>query len=82
MIEQQLAEQKTQVEELEDELMGIEDAKLRLEVNMQAQKAEFDRQLAAKDEAVEEGRRSIVKQVGKTLTLSSPLLTHIIPFEP
>ena len=63
LIEQQLAEQKTQVEELEDELQGIEDAKLRLEVNMQAQKAEFDRQLAAKDESIEEGRRGLVKQV-------------------
>lgn len=63
LVEQQLAEQKTQVEELEDELQATEDAKLRLEVNMQAQKAEFDRQLAAKDEAVEEGRRGLIKQV-------------------
>jgi len=63
LVEQQLAEQKTQVEELEDELQATEDAKLRLEVNMQAQKAEFDRQLAAKDEAVEEGRRGLIKQL-------------------
>jgi len=63
LIEQQLAEHKTQVEELEDELQAIEDAKLRLEVNMQAQKAEFDRQLAAKDETVEEGRRGLIKQM-------------------
>ena len=28
-------EQKVQLEELEDELQGVEDAKLRLEVNMQ-----------------------------------------------
>merc|ERR1712096_284640 len=46
-----------------DELQAIEDAKLRLEVNMQAQKAEFDRQLAAKDESVEEGRRGLIKQM-------------------
>ena len=63
LVEQQLAEQKQQGEELEDELQSTEDAKLRLEVNIQAQKAEFDRQLAAKDEAVEEGRRGLIKQV-------------------
>uniref|UniRef100_A0A8C1ZI00 Myosin-9 n=1 Tax=Cyprinus carpio TaxID=7962 RepID=A0A8C1ZI00_CYPCA len=37
-MEQQLEEMKTQLEELEDELQGTEDAKLRLEVNMQAMK--------------------------------------------
>jgi myosin protein heavy chain len=63
ILEQQLAEQKTQVEEIEDELQAIEDAKLRLEVNMQAQKAEYERQLAAKDDAVEEGRRGLIKQI-------------------
>ena len=31
-------EQKVQLEELEDELQGVEDAKLRLEVNMQVGK--------------------------------------------
>ena len=36
-------EQKTQIEELEDELQATEDAKMRLEVNMQAMKAQFDR---------------------------------------
>ena len=38
-------EQKTQIEELEDELQATEDAKMRLEVNMQAMKAQFDRWL-------------------------------------
>lgn len=51
------------MEEIEDELQACEDAKLRLEVNMQAQKAQFDRELLAKDDAVEEGRRVLVKQV-------------------
>ena len=39
----QVEEQKTQIEELEDELQATEDAKMRLEVNMQAMKAQFDR---------------------------------------
>ena len=34
LLEQQLAEQVTQMEELEDELQATEDAKLRLEVKM------------------------------------------------
>ena len=63
LLDQQLNEQRTQVEELEDELQATEDAKLRLEVNMQAQKAQFDRDLAAKEEAIEDGRRGLLKQV-------------------
>ena len=63
LLEQQLAEQKTQMEELEDELQETEDARLRLEVNMLAQKSRFERELAAKDEQIEEGRRGIIKQV-------------------
>lgn len=42
-LESQLAEQKAQNEELEDELQFTEDAKLRLEVNMQALRAQFER---------------------------------------
>ncbi|XP_023244610.1 myosin heavy chain, embryonic smooth muscle isoform-like [Centruroides sculpturatus] len=45
----QLEEQKTQIEKLEGELLLIEDAKLRLEVNMQALKMQFERDLQAKD---------------------------------
>lgn len=63
VLENQLVEQKTQIEELEDELQLTEDAKLRLEVNMQAMKAQFDRDLVAKDEQAEEKRRMLVKQV-------------------
>ncbi|KAM3915796.1 myosin-11 isoform 4-T4 [Leptodactylus fuscus] len=62
-LEQQVEEMKTQLEELEDELQATEDAKLRLEVNMQALKAQFDRDLQARDEQNEEKRRQLVKQV-------------------
>lgn len=55
---------RTQLEELEDELQGTEDAKLRLEVNMQAMKAQFDRDLQSRDEQNEEKKRMLVKQVG------------------
>lgn len=54
---------RTQLEELEDELQATEDAKLRLEVNMQAMKAQFDRDLQARDEQNEEKKRMLVKQV-------------------
>ncbi|KAG7491612.1 hypothetical protein MATL_G00005540 [Megalops atlanticus] len=62
-MEQQLEEMRTQLEELEDELQATEDAKLRLEVNMQAMKAQFDRDLLARDEMGEEKRRQLLKQV-------------------
>ncbi|XP_056264332.1 myosin-10 isoform X2 [Pseudoliparis swirei] len=62
-LEQQVEEMRTQLEELEDELQATEDAKLRLEVNMQAMKAQFDRDLMARDEQGEEKKRSLVKQV-------------------
>ena len=63
LLESQVEEMKTQLEELEDELQVTEDAKLRLEVNLQAAKANFDRELQAKEEQAEEKRRSILKQV-------------------
>lgn len=62
-LEQQVEEMKTQLEELEDELQAAEDAKLRLEVNMQALKAQFERDLQARDEQNEEKRRQLLKQV-------------------
>ncbi|XP_033983020.1 myosin-10-like isoform X2 [Trematomus bernacchii] len=62
-LDQQLEEMKTQLEELEDELQGTEDAKLRLEVNMQAMKAQYERDLSGKDEQNEEKKRALVKQV-------------------
>lgn len=62
-MESQLAEQKTQNEELEDELQLTEDAKLRLEVNMQALRAQCERDLQAKEEQAEEKRRGLIKQL-------------------
>ncbi|XP_029545160.1 myosin-10 isoform X8 [Salmo trutta] len=62
-LEQQVEEMRTQLEELEDELQATEDGKLRLEVNMQAMKAQFDRDLQARDEQNEEKKRTLVKQV-------------------
>uniref|UniRef100_A0AAQ4P7R5 Myosin heavy chain 10 n=1 Tax=Gasterosteus aculeatus aculeatus TaxID=481459 RepID=A0AAQ4P7R5_GASAC len=62
-LEQQLEEMKTQLEELEDELQGTEDAKLRLEVNMQAMKAQYERDLQGRDDQNEEKKRALVKQV-------------------
>ncbi|XP_036623146.1 myosin-10 isoform X3 [Trichosurus vulpecula] len=62
-LEQQVEEMKTQLEELEDELQATEDAKLRLEVNMQAMKAQFERDLQTRDEQNEEKKRLLIKQV-------------------
>uniref|UniRef100_A0A8B9T3Y9 Myosin heavy chain 10 n=1 Tax=Anas platyrhynchos TaxID=8839 RepID=A0A8B9T3Y9_ANAPL len=58
-LEQQVEEMRTQLEELEDELQATEDAKLRLEVNMQAMKAQFERDLQARDEQNEEKKRNV-----------------------
>lgn len=60
---------RAQMEELEDELQVAEDAKLRLEVNSQALKAQHERELHGRDEMGEEKRKQLLKQVG-----SSPLL--------
>ncbi|KAF7658076.1 hypothetical protein LDENG_00017600 [Lucifuga dentata] len=62
-MEQHLEEMRTQLEELEDELQATEDAKLRLEVNMQAMKAQYERDLAGRDEMGEEKKRALIKQV-------------------
>jgi len=62
-LESTVDEQKTQMEELEDQLQIMEDAKLRLEVNMQALKAQLDRELQAKDEQADEGKRAVLRQV-------------------
>ncbi|KAM9346433.1 uncharacterized protein ABDE67_013040 [Symphorus nematophorus] len=56
-------EMRTQMEELEDELQVAEDAKLRLEVNTQALKAQHERELHARDEMGEEKRKQLLKQV-------------------
>ena len=59
----QVESQRVQIEELEDEVQAAEDAKLRMEVNMQAMKAQFDRDLGSREDMVEESKKSLVKQV-------------------
>ncbi|ROI38990.1 Myosin-9 [Anabarilius grahami] len=61
-MEQQLQEMKTQVEVLEDELHASEDAKLRLEINMQAMKAQHERDLKGQNKLGEEKKRRLLKQ--------------------
>ena len=62
-LESQAEEQRVQIEELEDELQATEDAKLRLEVNMQALKAQFERELQTKEEQGEEKKKVLLRQV-------------------
>lgn len=62
-LEAMVEEMRTQVEEVEDELQVAEDAKLRLEVNSQALKAQHERELHARDEMGEEKRKQLLKQV-------------------
>lgn len=61
--EQAASDLRTQVTELEDELTAAEDAKLRLEVTVQALKAQHERDLQGRDDAGEERRRQLAKQV-------------------
>ncbi|XP_012936861.1 myosin-10 isoform X4 [Aplysia californica] len=58
-----VAEQRQQIEDLEDELQAAEDAKLRLEVNMQALRAQFERDAAGREDQEEEARKSLLKQL-------------------
>merc|ERR1712062_243685 len=62
-LEAELSEMKQQMEELEDELQATEDQKMRLEVNMQALKTQYERDLQAREEAGEEKRRGMTKQL-------------------
>ncbi|XP_062948271.1 myosin-14 isoform X2 [Cynocephalus volans] len=61
--EQATNDLRTQVTELEDELTAAEDAKLRLEVTVQALKTQHERDLQGRDEAGEERRRQLAKQL-------------------
>ncbi|XP_075809303.1 myosin-14 isoform X2 [Microtus pennsylvanicus] len=61
--EQAANDLRTQVTELEDELTATEDAKLRLEVTVQALKAQHERDLQGRDDAGEERRRQLAKQL-------------------
>ena len=51
------------IEELEDELQASEDAKLRLEVNMQASKSQLEKKLQESSDMSEEKYKSLVKQI-------------------
>ncbi|XP_011801897.1 PREDICTED: myosin-14 [Colobus angolensis palliatus] len=61
--EQAANDLRAQVTELEDELTAAEDAKLRLEVTVQALKTQHERDLQGHDEAGEERRRQLAKQL-------------------
>lgn len=63
LLEGQVEAQRQQIEELEDELQVSEDARLRLEVNMQALKAQMERDLLTREEQGEEGKRSLIRQL-------------------
>lgn len=62
-LELQLSELRIEKEEIEDELQITEDARTRLEVNMAALRSNFERDLAAKDEAADEIKRNLTKQL-------------------
>ena len=62
-LEGTVEEQRVQIEELEDELQAIEDAKLRLEVNMQALKSQYEREIQGRDEQGEDKKRALVRQL-------------------
>jgi len=62
-LEAELVEIRQQMDELEDELQATEDQKMRLEVTMQAHKTQYERDLQAKEEAGEEKRRGMTKQL-------------------
>ncbi|KNC86589.1 hypothetical protein SARC_01270 [Sphaeroforma arctica JP610] len=63
VLEAQLEEMRTEMEELEDELQQTEDAKVRLEVSFQATKQQLERELAERDDSIEEGRRGLMRQM-------------------
>lgn len=63
MLEAEAQSLRTQTQELEEELTEAEDSRLRLEVTLQALKAQFERELGASEEKGEEKRRALSKQV-------------------
>lgn len=62
-LEEELRNAKTQIEELEDALTISEDAKLRMEVIMQALRKEHERALNAKTDEDDESRRSLLNRI-------------------
>lgn len=56
---------RVQTQELEEELSEAENSRLRLEVTLQALKAQFEREISNAEEKGEEKRRALSKQVGR-----------------
>lgn len=56
---------RVQTQELEEELSEAENSRLRLEVTLQALKAQFEREISTAEEKGEEKRRALSKQVGR-----------------
>lgn len=54
---------RVQTQELEEELSEAENSRLRLEVTLQALKAQFEREISSAEEKGEEKRRALSKQV-------------------
>lgn len=69
-LETQLKEREQQMKELEKELQIAREDKLRMEMNLQAAKSQFDRDLAARDEQNEEKTRALLKQVKEILWMN------------
>ncbi|KAF0992774.1 hypothetical protein HZS_2692, partial [Henneguya salminicola] len=67
-LENQLIELKAEKEEIEDELQISEDTKARIEITLNALKSNYDNELNSRDEALEEVRRSLTKQLREAET--------------
>lgn len=62
-LENQVQELMAEREEMEDELRISEDTKARLEVNLNALKSNFDNEINTREEALEDVRKSLTKQL-------------------
>lgn len=72
---------RVQTQELEEELSEAENSRLRLEVTLQALKAQFERELSSSEEKGEEKRRALSKQV-KTKERGIPIYLVFQVFSP
>lgn len=66
-LDEELNRAEQQIIELEDALQIAEDARSRVEVNMQAMRTEFERQLAAREEDEEDRKKGLSSKI-RTLT--------------
>lgn len=62
-LEAQLQEMQTQLEEAQDREQVAVDEKSRLEVTLSAQKAEYERNLVAHDEGLEDAKKGLLRQI-------------------